>query len=195
MARRKTILVIILIILCGWSQTVASELLIADFNRGRKPNLIGGDFGAWNKNKWDRTQFCIESFTTNPDIVLGGRGCSLRIDYDVDSPKIPAYNGFWMKLERIDLTPYRYLSFYVKGDKKRGFTTDFTVIIRNIDKEETSFMVKGIDKSWQKVLIPLEAMKQDADFNEAEELLIVFCDQTATEKTGTLYIDRVALEY
>lgn len=172
----------------------AKELMIADFNRGKKPNLIGGGFGAWNKNELDRSQYCVESFTANPKIVYGSRGCSLRIDYDVDSANTPAYNGFWMKLEKIDPVPYNYLTFYVKGDKKRGFTTDFSLIIKNTEKQEASFMVRGIDENWQKILIPLDAMKKDGNFTETTELLIVFDENVVTKKVGTIYIDNITLE-
>ena len=194
---RRYMLIFILVsglVICWSSVSSAQKLMIADFNRGKKPNLIGGDFGAWDKNELDRSQYCVESFTANPKIVYGSRGCSLRIDYDVDSANTPAYNGFWMKLEKIDLVPYNYLTFYVKGDKKRGFSTDFSLIVKNTEKQKASFMVRGVDENWQKILIPLDAMKKDGNFTETTELLIVFDENVVTKKVGTIYIDNITLE-
>ncbi|MDD4860445.1 MAG: hypothetical protein PHR56_09655, partial [Dehalococcoidales bacterium] len=39
-----------------------SELLVADFDSGEKPNNIGGDFGAWSKDPTDFSQGCTEAF-------------------------------------------------------------------------------------------------------------------------------------
>jgi hypothetical protein len=168
--------------------------MIADFNRGKKPNLISGDFGAWSKDDTDRTQYCIESFTCKSNIVYKGKGCSLRLDYDVDSDNLPAYNGMWMRLEKINLAPYRYLTFYVKGDIKEGFTEKFKVVIKNMEQEQSSFLVNAIDENWQKIVIPLDKMKPYADYSEIKEFLIVFEDETVTKKLGTIYIDNIALE-
>ena len=38
------------------------ELVILDFDTGDKPNNIGGDFGAWDKDPNDETQWCEISF-------------------------------------------------------------------------------------------------------------------------------------
>src|SRR5512140_2383796 len=92
----------------------AEELVIADFDTGDKPNNIGGDFGGWDKDPNDESQGCQMSFDTD-DSQGDPAGYSIRLDYDVDSPN-PAYNGFWMKLNGEDATPYNTLNFYVKGD-------------------------------------------------------------------------------
>ena len=68
-----------------------NEFLVADFNSGEKPNNIGGDFGAWNKDPTDFSQGCSEAF----DSVnrFGSTGFAMKLDYSVES-KNPAYNGF-----------------------------------------------------------------------------------------------------
>jgi hypothetical protein len=116
------------------------------------------------------------------------------LDYDVDSDNLPAYNGMWMRLEKINLAPYRYLTFYVKGDIKEGFTEKFKVVIKNMEQEQSSFLVNAIDENWQKIVIPLDKMKPYADYSEIKEFLIVFEDETVTKKLGTIYIDNIALE-
>ena len=86
-----------------------NELVVADFDTGDKPNNIGGDFGAWDKDPNDDTQGT--QLTFEPDDALGDQaGYAIRLDYDVDSPN-PAYNGFWMKLNGEDATAYNALTF------------------------------------------------------------------------------------
>jgi len=183
------ILLLILPSLC-----FAEKLMIADFNRGEKPNLISGDFGAWNKTEWDRSLFCRESFTTDTNIVYGGRGCSLQLDYDVDSTNTPAYNGFWMRLEKINLAKYDEFIFYVKGDSNFGYTTVIKVEIKSIAGDIARFMVDNISDEWRKVVLPLYAIKQEGNFTEGYEFTIVFEDVTVTRKKGRIYIDQIYVQ-
>ena len=39
-----------------------NEIMLADFDTGDKPNNVGGDFGAWDKDPNDDTQGCQLSF-------------------------------------------------------------------------------------------------------------------------------------
>jgi hypothetical protein len=187
---------VIFIILMFWfcSSGVKAEILrIADFDRGEKPNLISGDYGAWNKTEWDRTQFCNETITSDPRIVYGGKGCSLALDYDINSPNRPAYNGFWMRLEKIDLRPWKYLCFYVRGQPGVPFADKFVVEIKNMEGKIARFLVEGVTTEWKQVIIPLSEMNKDADFSEAYELTIVFDEKITTVKEGMIYIDEFYL--
>lgn len=184
------------ILVCGFfsSGVLRAEILkIADFDRGEKPNLISGDYGAWNKTEWDRTQFCNESFTSDPRIVYGGKGCSLALDYDINSPNHPAYNGFWMRLEKIDLRPWKYLWFYVRGQPGVPFADKFVVEIKNMKGKIAKFIVEGVTTEWKQVIIPLSQMNKDADFSEAYEFTIVFDEKITTVKEGRIYIDEFYL--
>ncbi|MDD4879251.1 MAG: hypothetical protein PHR22_02205, partial [Candidatus Omnitrophica bacterium] len=53
------------IILLFAGQVFAETLVTADFDSGDKPNNIGGDFGAWNKDEADMTQGCKSEFDAN----------------------------------------------------------------------------------------------------------------------------------
>ncbi len=188
------------------SACFAEKLMIADFNRGEKPNLISGDFGAWNKTEWDRSQFCNETFTADPDIVYGSKGCSLQLDYDVDpkeggglcwtdtDTKKAAYNGLWMRLEKIDLNKYDEFVFYVKGDADFGYTNKFKVEITSMAGDMARFYVTDVCDSWQKVVLPLYKIKNDGDFSQAYEFKIVFEDTVATKKEGRIYIDEIYVQ-
>ncbi len=190
---KKTFLTLLLLITFNSNYTAAEELKIADFNRGEKPNLISGDYGAWNITQWDRTQFCNEDFVTDPTIVYGGRGCSLSLYYDVDSPNSPAYNGFWMRLERINLENWNYLSFYIRGDDKTGYTNEIVIEIKSIYGRLAIFNIQGITSEWKKVILPLKEITQKEDFSEAYEFCIIFDERKVTQKVGRIYIDEFYL--
>ena len=170
----------------AWSAT----LLVDDFDRGEKPNALGGDFGSWDKDPNDATQKCTIAFDKAG--ALGGVGYSLRLDYDVDSPN-PAYNGFWMKLQDIDLSNYNKVTFYVRGDASRGFASQIKVELKN-SKEVGRYLLKGITDQWQQVSISLKDFAGLASMKGMTEFVIVFDDLTSTKKVGSIYIDEVAFE-
>jgi hypothetical protein len=168
----------------------AAQLVVDDFSSGTKPNKMGGDFGSWNKDPNDLTQYCNMSFDTT--VKHGNAGYSLRLEYTVDSPN-PAYNGFWMKLNNLDATKYKNLVFYVKGDPEKNFTSQFKVELKN--KSETgSYLVTGLTEAWQKITIPLKKVEGLTDLSGLDEFVIVFDDTNATEKTGAINIDDIYFE-
>jgi len=168
----------------------AATLLVDDFDKGDKPNALGGDFGAWDKDPSDPTQKCTIAF--DKANAYGGAGYSLRIDYDVDSPN-PAYNGFWSKLQSADITPYQFLTFYIRGDAQRGHTNQIKLEIKN-GKEVGKYLLKGISDEWQQVRIPLKDFQGLTTGKGMTEFVIVFDDITSTKKTGSIYLDEIAFE-
>jgi len=166
----------------------ADEVMVADFDAGTKPNNIGGDFGAWDKDANDTTQFCYDSMISEG--TWAGSPFSLKLDYDVDSPN-PAYNGFWSKLSGIDVTKYKYITFYVKGDRASGFTNQFKVELKN-GTEVGNYLVKGITDEWKKVSIPLNKVDGITYWTSMQEFVVVFDDINASNKVGTIYLDNIA---
>lgn len=179
------------IVALGLAQTASAEMLLLDnFNKGEKPNALGGDYGAWNKDENDPTQWCVNSFDkTN---AYGGAGYALKLDYDVDSPN-PAYNGFWSKLQGADVRAYKKLNLYVKGDAARGFTSQIKLELKN-EKETGRYLLTGITDQWQKFSIPLTEFKNLTDLSKLTEFVIVFDDITSNKKVGTIYIDEITFE-
>jgi len=167
---------------------IAEELYIHDFDRGAKPNRVGGDFGSWDKDPADFTQACMESFDSS--VKHGNSGYSLRLDYDVDSPN-PAYNGFWSKLEGLNASGYSKLVLWVKGDSDKGFTKVFKLELKNDKGEVGSYYITNVTKDWTKIEIPLEEMAGLTDLSSLSEFVIVFEDRIATVKEGTIYIDDI----
>jgi len=170
------------------SERPGDILMVDDFDDGAKPNNLGGDLGAWDRDPADDTQTCREYFTS--EVKCGDKGYSIKIDYDVDSPS-PAFNGYWTKLQGIDVSPYKDFVFYVKGDEKDGFTTQFKIELKNDKKEVGKYYVKGVTTEWQKVIVPLNNFVGITDFTNMTEFVVVFEDRIATDRDGAIYIDNL----
>jgi hypothetical protein len=166
-------------------------IIIADFDSGEKPNNVGGDFGAWDRDPEDMTQYAADSFIST--IKRGDDGYSIQIYYDVDSPN-PAYNGFWMDLAGIDASDNSVLSFWIKGDKMRGYTTTFKVELQNNKGEVGKYYVSSVSDDWKEIIIPLRSFGGLNDLSSLNELTIVFEDMTATKKEGAIYIDDIVIK-
>ena len=168
-----------------------SELVIADFDTGDKPNNIGGDFGGWDKDPNDDTQGTQMSF--EPDDALGDpAGYSIRLDYDVDSPN-PAYNGFWMKLNGEDASSYNTLNFYLKGDGASGYTKRMKIELKDMNNKPSPYIVSGITDQWTKVSIPFEKFRRITDWEAMNEFVLVFDDINSNPKQGTILLDHLSL--
>ncbi len=184
--------VMTLTILNSKAMASGNELVIADFNAGEKPNNIGGDFGAWDKDPDDSTQGTKLQFVSD-DALGDPSGYAARLDYDVDSPS-PAYNGFWMKLQSIDATPYNTLTFYAKGDVEKSYTKRIKIELKDGSEKPASYVVGNLTESWQKFSITFDKFRRIQDWNALKEFVLVFDDMTSRPKTGAVYIDQIALE-
>ena len=167
-------------------------LVISDFDTGDKPNNIGGDFGAWDKDPNDETQTCTTEFVTE-DALGDAMGYAIRLDYDVDSPN-PAYNGFWMKLVGLDATDYNALSFYIKGDPDAGFTRRVKIELKDMSNKPSAYIISGVTDEWQKYVIPFSKFRRVRDWSSMNEFVVVFDDINSNPKAGTIYIDQIAFE-
>ena len=176
-----------------------NELVIADFDTGDKPNNIGGDFGAWDKDPNDETQGAQVNFADSTSSgekidALGDQyGYALRIDYDVDSPN-PAYNGFWMKLNQLNATPYNAVSFFIKGDKEAGFTSRVKVELKDKSNQPSPYLLSGVTSEWQQVTIPFDKFRKVTDWSAMNEFVVVFDDINSNPKKGSIYLDQVSFK-
>ena len=162
-------------------------ILVSHFNERENKGPLG-DFGSWDKDPSDFTQACYDSFS--PLQKRGEKGYSLRIDYDVDSPN-PAFNGIWFKLGGVDLSNYKYLVLWVKGDEKRGFTEHFKIELKNGRGEKGVYYITGIENKWKGFKIPLNKFMGISYFDDMQEMIFVFEDWRVTKKEGTLYVDDI----
>ena len=170
-------------------QKAVEALVLADFDTGEKPNNVGGNFGSWNRDPSDLTQWCKEGFDNLTR--HGEKGFAMRLNYSVDSPN-PAYNGFWMMLPNLDASKYDTLNLWVKGDAQAGYTTVFKIEIKNAAKQVGRYYVSNVTDQWQQISIPLSEFKGLVDRATLTEFVIVFEDRMATNKKGTVYIDDIS---
>lgn len=167
----------------------AQAVLVADFDRGAKPNNLGGDFGAWDKDPSDKTQSAREAFDDTH--TRTGQGYCMKITYDVDSPN-SSYNGFWMKLGTLDARALTKLVFWARGDDKKGCPGRVKVELKS-DNERGAFYVDGITEQWTKFEVPLDEFNI-SDLASLTEVVIVFEDHSTAPKEGILYLDDVSFE-
>jgi len=167
----------------------APELVIADFDSGKKPNNVGGDFGSWNYAPRDETQGCWDWF--EPTNFNDVEGYSVIMEYDVKSPN-PAFCGLWMKLKNVDVSPYDVLSLWLKGDEKTGFTTRFKIEMRNKRGKRAVYTVSGVDNTWQNFKIPFKKTRAINDWSQIQEMTVVFDDIMATKKVGQILLDQIS---
>jgi hypothetical protein len=144
----------------------ADSLVVADFDTCSKPNKLGGNYGAWDKDPMDFTQTAMESIMRT--VKHGDKGCSIQIYYDVDSPN-PAYNGFWMELRNVDVSAYSKLSIWVKGDEERAYTKVFKLELKNTLGEVGKTYITGITGEWQEIIVPFVKFMGITDFSELKE--------------------------
>jgi len=166
----------------------SEEIIAANFDSGKKPSNLGGNFGAWNKNLSDTAQWCKKDF----DNVTkhGDAGFAMKLDYSVDSPN-PTSNGFWMALRNLDVSKYDNLAFWLKGDAKAGYTTVFKVELRNAGKQTGRCYVTSVTDQWQEAVMPLSEFKGLTDTSNLTDFVIVFEDKMASNKRGVIYIDDI----
>lgn len=167
----------------------AQALIVADFDTSDRPNNIGGDFGAWDKDPADTTQSCTEEF--DEENTRQGLGYCMRLAYDVDSPNA-AFNGFWMKLEGVDATPFSRLVFWAKGDVASGFTPTLKIELKT-ESERGAQYVTGISEEWRKFEIPLTEF-YITDLSALSEVVMIFEDRSCDPKVGVIFVDDVGLE-
>ncbi len=173
-----------------WLLTLATstQLMVADFNSGVKPNNLGGDFGCWIKDPNDPMQGCIESFDAKDR--FGDKGYALRLIYSVAS-KNPAFGGLWMRLQNLDASRFDALAFRVRGDPGMGYTKVFKVELKDALDQSSHKYVNDVTDQWQDVVIPLSSFEGMANPRKLKELVIVFEDRTATAKQGVIYLDDI----
>jgi hypothetical protein len=164
-------------------------LLIDNFDDGEKPNAIGGNFGAWNRDPLDESQGANEEWSLENH---GSKsGLSVRLTYDVESPN-PAFNGFWMRLNELDLSGYTMLVVHLKGDTETGFTSRLKIELKNnVVGEKSGVIIEGITDQWTRFRIPLQQFFTINDWTKVSEFVIVFDDELATKKIGAIYMDDI----
>jgi hypothetical protein len=168
------------------------RIIIDDFEGGDQLNRLGLASGAWNSDPYDEFTSCVAEVIAMPAPDRSQH--VLRLNYDIDAP-ISAQNGYWTKLGNLDAAGYDYLEFLVKGDPEEDFTTTFKIEIKKFKDRQTgekltgSYIVSGVNSSWQRISIPLSKFNAIREWTDLDEMVIIFHDRLCDKKTGTLYFD------
>jgi len=162
-------------------------LMISQFNEEK---MQGANFTSIEIiliDEKDLTQFCEMSLDSEQ--FFGDHGKSLRLDYDIDSAR-KAASGVSIKLKSLDLTSYRYINFYVKGDAGKGYPKQFKIEML-CKGSRGMFNVDGVTDSWTKFKIPLKKIRGLDTTQLATDLNFIFDDEISVTKVGTIFIDNL----
>lgn len=166
------------------------KMVVADFNGSRLKTNLGEDFGTWDRDPNDATQGCRMK-VAKTDALENPDGSSIQLDYDVDSPN-PAYNGFWLKLQKANAVQMDTLSFYVKGDDVAGFPLKMKFELKDKMRGKATFVIENITAKWQRVSLSINPnSKKPGESKPFEEFVVVFDDATSSPKSGRVYIDQI----
>ena len=166
-------------------------LAIADFEGQPLSTLLGGNYYSFNRTP------SVASVTQTDQRHTGETGQALQLDYEWQGE---GWCGFWMRFvpekKTLDAQAYRYLTFYVKGEKggevfdiglswDRGWTGEQDP---NPAGRIHDFLRDGVTTNWQKVVIPIKpVLGLDQDVMSGFAL-------TCRDAKGRIYIDDVRLE-
>ena len=186
-------------------------LVLCDYNDESMINNLGGISGG----DAELPGTAYATIVSDNGFRHGESGSALKIDYDVSMPG--DYTYYWMKTGKelygkpgvtatFDMSPYNYLSFWIKGDPD---IKDIKVEIHQ-DTDNNGIFVFGkdiaafvytdsymngsIDKSWKKVLIPLADFTAIKDWSKIMEVVLVFENKNGTPK-GAICLDDMILGY
>lgn len=166
-------------------------LLVDNFDDGTPPNELGAGYGAFGSNGGGA------SILHTSTVTYGSSGCSLEITYNVNTSG--SYSGLWMKFSNtggINLSMYKYLSFYVRGLQGGEL---FKVELKDGTKTAkvyiTEYLDGGVTTEWKKVVIPLDNFVNIQNWNNITEFTIVFEEAQSTQngspKSSKIYIDNI----
>lgn len=156
------------------------ELTLWTFDYGMT-NSLGGEYNTYSKSpSWARTYL-------DPDVHHSDAGHSLRITVHREAE---GFCGVWLDFfpksldprQYFDATPYRYLSFWVKGDRG-GEKFDIALSDTNLREERAPkrplgrYLASGAATEWQAVSIPLGDFP-GLDLRRLTEMTIQISDPT-----------------
>jgi hypothetical protein len=172
----------------GNTLQIMNRVLIADFNNPFDRALYNDHtLGCWTINPSDITQGSRYSFDAE-DVKDYGFGSCVKVRYDVDC-KGEAENGFWIKTNKIHISNCDYLSFWVRGSSRFGFTAHFRVGIRNDIGDKFEYEIETVSAEWQNYLIDLKDVKTMNQWSTINEIYFTFDSESTTKKKGAVYFD------
>ncbi len=168
---------------------VMKRVVIADFDNPFNHDLYNDHtLGCWTINPSDITQGSRYAFD-NQDAKSYGFGSCIKVRYDVESVG-RSRNGFWIKPQKIQLSDCDFLSFWVKGSDRFGYTTSLVVGIKSDLGGRFEYEVGGINAQWQNYLISFKDFKHTTQGTMINEIFITFNSEGVTKNKGVLFFDQ-----
>lgn len=176
--------------LVSWS-LLAEDKVIADFDIDKNTNNVGGGIDAFDGTPDDKLHTCKISF--EKEIKRGDEGFSLKLDYSIGGKT--HFNGVLIYLNGMDLTPYKKINFWIKGNKKAGFPKKFILELKTKTGDKVNIgrvPIRKISSAWLKVSVPISKFKL-TDLKNGLLIAFVFDDKEVKRMKGSVYIDNVTL--
>lgn len=190
-----------------FAQEKAIKTAVIDDFSNQTLNSLGGNSGAWSADPHNPDLYTKTEIVSQKDFPEQAKN-ALKLSYSVDTDK-EAMTGYWTVLNNFDASDYDELVFYVKGDKKEGFTTTFKLEIKKPkpgseigEKLAGTKTFRKVTGEWQLVRIPLNSFTGLFDKSDPSlykdpskaleglaELVIVLNKRTVTAKKGALYFN------
>ncbi len=173
-------------------------LMVDDFDDGRDPNNLNGRCELWKLDAHGYQGFAPQFDSENK---VGDFGYGLKLSYDL-TPNKRAFCAYSQYIQKADLTPYSSLSFYIKGEKAKGFSRKLKVEIWDINNVEIIYFINGITDEWQKMVIPFDEFKGILSrWDKVVRVTIVlenypdfYKNTCITKSQGVFYVDNIAFE-
>ena len=206
-------LLILGVTLLTWLSPAEAEsrsiLTVADFES--YPNNLGGSVGVFGAAEpdWDNRDVPHGWYygELNPNFIRenvfnGGQSFMCANGFSKEKMRWAAFSlglgklvdtdSTPVKIESLDVTSYKYLIFWVKGEKGgERFTVAFRDGNAINDMPQTSFdpLPEGMSKKWQKVVVPLNRIADKIDLSKLDQVILEFGLNRENDEGNVFYID------
>lgn len=170
----------------------STPFVLFNFDDRQPMSAVSGQSGIFDFDPSDAEAYCRAGYLKD-DTLHKNAGYHLRISYDVESAK-PAFNGWWTKLNGLDLSAYEAISFTIKGDAEKGFSDFFKIELKDKDRK-IECIIEDITDQWKQITVPFTAFDGDIEsmnWKKMTEFVIVFEDWRLKTKTGRYFIDDIS---
>ena len=184
------LMVLILVSLTGATYSTNDPFVLFNFNDRKPMSSISGQSGIFDFDPDDAEAYCRVGYAQ--DEGLHKDGYHMKLSYDVNSAK-PAFNGWWTKLNGIDLSKFEAISITIKGDAEKGFSDFFKIELKDKNRK-IEYILEDVSDKWKQITIPFSEFEGDVtamDWASMNEFVIVFEDWRMKTKEGRYLIDDI----
>jgi hypothetical protein len=113
----------------------------------------------------------------------------IRINYNLVYP-YPPVKSFSLEIPEVNTAKYKSLQFSVRG-MDEGYPEVMRIEMRNHKNEVASVYIRGLQKDWRNINIPLADFQQITDWSDIAEVSFIFESWNIQKKKGIVLIDDV----